>query len=115
MPRGNRRGPVGLGKMTGRGLGYCAGNSSPGCGENWRIKRRFRNGGRFKRGFANRAGAAYGPAFEREVEAPAAEKVDYSSEEAKNDEIARLENLAKRLSNNLKSIENKIEEMKNKI
>ena len=30
MPRGNRTGPWGLGSMTGRGLGYCAGYSTPG-------------------------------------------------------------------------------------
>ena len=30
MPRGDRTGPEGLGPMTGRGLGYCAGFSSPG-------------------------------------------------------------------------------------
>ncbi len=30
MPRGNRMGPAGLGPMTGRGMGYCAGFSVPG-------------------------------------------------------------------------------------
>jgi len=30
MPRGDGTGPAGLGPMTGRGLGYCAGYSSPG-------------------------------------------------------------------------------------
>ena len=30
MPRGDRRGPDGMGSMTGRGLGYCAGYDSPG-------------------------------------------------------------------------------------
>ena len=30
MPRGDRTGPMGAGPMTGRGLGYCAGISSPG-------------------------------------------------------------------------------------
>ena len=30
MPRGNRIGPWGLGPMTGRGMGYCAGFPSPG-------------------------------------------------------------------------------------
>jgi hypothetical protein len=30
MPRGDRRGPVGLGPMTGRAAGYCAGYSVPG-------------------------------------------------------------------------------------
>ncbi|MBD3256442.1 MAG: hypothetical protein GF383_15195 [Candidatus Lokiarchaeota archaeon] len=30
MPRGDGTGPGGLGPMTGRGLGYCAGYSTPG-------------------------------------------------------------------------------------
>ncbi len=30
MPRGDRTGPWGVGPMTGRGLGYCAGYSTPG-------------------------------------------------------------------------------------
>ena len=30
MPRGNRMGPYGQGQMTGRGMGYCAGNDVPG-------------------------------------------------------------------------------------
>ena len=30
MPRGDGTGPMGLGPMTGRGVGYCAGYSVPG-------------------------------------------------------------------------------------
>jgi len=30
MPRGDRRGPNGMGPMTGRGLGYCNNYSTPG-------------------------------------------------------------------------------------
>ena len=30
MPKGNKTGPLGLGSRTGRGLGYCAGYSTPG-------------------------------------------------------------------------------------
>lgn len=30
MPRGDGTGPMGLGPMTGRGLGYCAGYGAPG-------------------------------------------------------------------------------------
>lgn len=35
MPGGDRTGPLGEGRLTGRGAGYCAGYSSPGF-ENWR-------------------------------------------------------------------------------
>jgi len=30
MPRGDRTGPMGMGPMTGRGFGYCAGYPTPG-------------------------------------------------------------------------------------
>jgi Family of unknown function (DUF5320) len=30
MPRGDSTGPMGMGPMTGRGAGYCAGNNMPG-------------------------------------------------------------------------------------
>lgn len=30
MPRGDRTGPMGMGRMTGRGAGYCAGFAAPG-------------------------------------------------------------------------------------
>ena len=30
MPRGNGTGPMGMGQMTGRGAGYCAGFAAPG-------------------------------------------------------------------------------------
>ena len=30
MPRGDRTGPMGMGPMTGRGAGFCAGYSAPG-------------------------------------------------------------------------------------
>lgn len=50
MPYGDRRGPEGLGPMTGRGAGYCAGYNAPG----------FANPGFGRgRGFAGR-GAGFG-------------------------------------------------------
>ncbi len=46
MPRGDRTGPTGIGPMSGRGAGYCAGFDMP--------------------GFANRAfGRSFGAGFER--------------------------------------------------
>lgn len=30
MPGGDRTGPMGMGPMTGRGMGFCAGNAAPG-------------------------------------------------------------------------------------
>ncbi|MFA6930397.1 MAG: DUF5320 domain-containing protein [Lentisphaeria bacterium] len=48
MPRGNGTGPMGMGAMTGRGAGYCAGNNVPGF-MNPVAGRGF--GGGFARGF----------------------------------------------------------------
>ncbi len=42
MPWGDGTGPLGLGPMTGRGLGYCAGYSTPGWTKTWG-GRGFRN------------------------------------------------------------------------
>ncbi len=49
MPRGDRTGPQGMGPMTGRAAGYCAGNATPG----------FATGG-FGRGYGAGAGRGYG-------------------------------------------------------
>lgn len=58
MPGGDRTGPAGGGAMTGRGAGYCSGNSafgyanSPGFGRGRGFGRSFRRaGGRFGAGF----------------------------------------------------------------
>ncbi|MBN2184909.1 MAG: DUF5320 domain-containing protein [Candidatus Krumholzibacteriota bacterium] len=49
MPGGDRRGPGGEGPMTGRGLGYCSGNSLPGSAADG-----------FGRGMGMRRGAGFG-------------------------------------------------------
>ncbi len=35
MPKGNRKGPMGQGPMTGRGLGFCQGDDTPGYMNNY--------------------------------------------------------------------------------
>ena len=35
MPRGDGTGPGGMGPMTGRAAGYCAGNTAPGYANSW--------------------------------------------------------------------------------
>ena len=51
MPRGDRTGPAGMGPLTGRAVGYCAGRNSPG----------FMNpyGGRLGAGFRRGRGVPY--------------------------------------------------------
>jgi len=50
VPRGDRTGPAGFGPMTGRGLGYCAGNVVPG----------FMVGPGWGRGWGRGRGGAWG-------------------------------------------------------
>ena len=60
MPRGDGTGPLGLGPMTGRAAGYCAGYAVPGFANPW-VGRGFwgRGGGRgFGKGFGRRFGYA---------------------------------------------------------
>jgi len=72
MPRGNRRGPEGMGPMTGRGLGNCAGNSAPGFENDsatprWGLGFNRGFGGR-GRGFGNGNGRGAGRGFGRRFE-----------------------------------------------
>ena len=64
MPRGNGTGPEGFGPTTGRGAGFCAGNSRPGfMTPGGRGGMGFARGGfRFGRGrgFSGRGGAGFG-------------------------------------------------------
>ncbi|MFP4466839.1 MAG: DUF5320 domain-containing protein [Candidatus Goldiibacteriota bacterium] len=62
MPRGDRTGPAGAGAMTGRGLGFCAGNNAPGFmsggfGGGPGRGRGFGNGMGWGRGFGRGAGS----------------------------------------------------------
>ncbi len=54
MPRGDRSGPAGMGPMTGRGAGYCAGFNTPG------FANRMGGGFGFGRGFGRGMGRGYG-------------------------------------------------------
>ncbi len=58
MPRGDRRGPEGMGPVTGRGLGYCNGYENPGY-----TKGAPRGGAGFGRGFGRSFGRGYGRGF----------------------------------------------------
>ena len=54
MPRGDGTGPMGMGPMTGRGAGYCAGFGIPG----------YMNAG-FGWGYRRGVGRGFGPGFGR--------------------------------------------------
>lgn len=99
MPGGNRTGPNGMGPMTGRGAGYCAGTDSPG----------YASGGSFGRGrgagrgFRNRFFATGRPFWSRffgaGVNAPPV------------DELGMLKDQAQGLKQSLDDIGNRIEEL----
>jgi hypothetical protein len=105
MPRGDRTGPMGIGPMTGRGAGFCAGYGTPG----------FMNAvpGREGRGFGRGHGRGFGMgnawrhgwAFQG---APvAAQPVPWSQA----DELSALKNQAKYFVDALESINGRISEL----
>ncbi len=124
MPRGDRRGPDGAGPMTGRSLGYCAGNDKPGFTANaapQRAGRGFRNGSGCGPGFGRGSGRGrrmgYGRSFltargRGAYYDPAADEGSFDNQESKDREVTRLENLANTLSNELETVKKQINELK---
>ncbi len=141
MPRGDGTGPEGLGPMTGRGLGYCAGFDSPGFtkgvgrGQGRGLARgRGRGIGRgLARGF--RGGRGRGRGFVPPVERPAPPAVPYtqrrvpiysqgyqqessqtgtptySQRYTKEDEIKELKAYADDLKKELEEVEKRLDEI----
>ena len=119
MPRGDGTGPAGMGPMTGRAAGYCAGYSVPGYmnpvgGRGyWGGGRGFRGGGFGRgRGFGW-AGAGYGyPAWGGAVASP---YVPYPAPAAPTaapeQELAGLKQEAEYFENALGEIKKRMEEL----
>lgn len=64
MPRGDGTGPMGMGPMTGRGMGYCAGYRAPGFASGGFGRGMGRGGGRgFGFGFRRGGGYGFAPPF----------------------------------------------------
>ena len=121
MPRGDRRGPNGMGPMTGRAAGFCSGSNAPGfantgtAGGYGQGQGAGRGAGRrqfgpsqmqpgFGGGFNGAAnGAAYGRGFQPSYAAPV-----YSKEAEK----GYIENEVSFLKDQLKTLEGKLSEMK---
>ncbi|MFO7791803.1 MAG: DUF5320 domain-containing protein, partial [Candidatus Saliniplasma sp.] len=118
MPRGDGTGPEGMGPMTGRGLGYCTGHSTPG----------FTKGpGRgLARGFGRGIGRGLGRGFRggRRRFAPRREMIPvpvgmprgpqqgtYYSGYDKEDEIEDLKDYAESLKRELEEVEGRLEEL----
>jgi hypothetical protein len=83
---------MGRGKMTGRGLGFCAGNDAPGCA--------------FGRGFGR--GRGFGMGFGRGVTPVPVRPVELSKEE----QIKVLEGQKDSIEQELKSLKDKLEQLR---
>ncbi len=101
MPWGDQTGPAGMGRMSGRGLGFCAGYDSPG------YTRGAPMGGRgFGRGFRGRfMQAPVQPAYPARM-TPADEK------QILKEEIEMLKQERKAIEQDLKDIEKRLKELK---
>jgi len=105
MPRGDRTGPAGIGPMTGRRAGYCAGYSEPGFsnstlpGQNFGFG--FRGGGR---GWRNMFFVTGAPGWQR---------FGWPSVVSQ-DEATSLKNQADWLKNQLETIEKRIKDLDEK-
>lgn len=114
MPGGDRRGPSGFGPMSGRGMGYCAGNDRPGyaAGAGFRGRGFGRMGGGYGaggmgRGFRNRFYAApvppapaYGYGYQQNY-----------PEFTPQQEIEMLRSDARNLENEMKAVNDRISEL----
>ncbi len=103
MPRGDRTGPNGNGPMTGRRLGLCTGNDSPGFemtpgGFSHRGGRAFGRGFGYGRGMGYRHGQQYGRYADEIVPEVSQETL--------------LENEARILKDQLAAIEKQLSELK---
>ncbi|MFO7651841.1 MAG: DUF5320 domain-containing protein [bacterium] len=87
MPSGDRTGPAGLGPMTGRGLGHCAGSPQSGFASGSGGRGMGRGWGRGRgMGFGCRRGAGPGFGFQRNFPSGAEMRSDL---EAYRDELKR--------------------------
>ncbi|WP_448589193.1 DUF5320 domain-containing protein [Thermodesulfobium sp.] len=99
MPRGDGTGPMGLGPMTGRGLGYCSGNTLAGFATaGWRLGRGFFGCGR--RFFGRGLGWIGSPLYNAYAN-PQAEKSILQNQ------LSALEKTVEAIKNRLSSLEEK--------
>jgi len=113
MPRGDGTGPAGMGPMTGRRAGYCAGYQIPGYANNagfWGGQGFGRGGNRGGRGFRNRF---YGEAgtwgWRGQQVAPAAPVVPQQATDA--GELEALKSRSAFLENELGAIRSRMEKL----
>jgi hypothetical protein len=118
MPRGDGTGPGGLGPMTGRAAGYCAGYSVPGFmnPSGGRLRLGFGYGRGFGRGMGRGYGRAYWPAYPYPMNpTPTAYGgVFYQPPLEPKQEMEMLAEEAKALKGQLEEINKRVSELKEK-
>jgi len=100
MPGGDKTGPLGQGPMTGRGLGFCSGNATPGYKYPGFGRRIGRRGGR-GRGFWH-PNYSPGPFY-----------ANIQPNLSKEEQINYLETILKDLESEIKDIKQRIKELSN--
>ena len=105
MPFGNRKGPWGLGPMTGRAAGYCSGNDAPG----------YLNtiGGRLFRRRAQGGGRGQGFRFGRQSNLPEGEEManPFTTPATREEQLATLKGRAGQIQRALESIQSHINDL----
>ncbi len=115
MPGGDRTGPAGMGPTTGRGAGFCAGYSIPGCMNSpfdWGLGR-GRGGGRGRRNWFHATGLT---GWQRYTDHPistayAEGTASYGLAATKEQKLETLKNQAKFLEDSLKDIKKRMDQM----
>jgi len=106
MPSGDRTGPIGQGAMTGRALGLCTGNDSPGFAT--RFGMGAGRGAGLGRGLGRGIGIGRARGFSRFLwGAP------WGQSESKEDEVRMLKSQAEALGRTQKEIEKRLSELDN--
>ncbi len=111
MPRGDGTGPMGMGPMTGRAAGYCAGYSTPGyanpiIGRGFGFGRGWTRGRGFVRGFWRYSNYP--------VASVRAQTLPVQPTYTKEDELADLRAEKELIERDLKAIEARIAELEKK-
>jgi hypothetical protein len=109
MPRGDRRGPDGMGPMTGRAMGYCNGFNTPGFTRGGGVGRGFGRGfgrGRGFWGFGNGRGRGFGGiAYYDETNYSAASDPALKSTDSIKEEMSSVEKYLEELKDLMKKRE----------
>ncbi len=114
MPRGDGTGPMGFGSMTGRGAGFCAGNSVPGYANPVPGRGSFGRGrGFYARGGGRGRRGCYGvPGWQRMSGLAYDGAYSYAPEITPEQEAEMLKNESDNLRRQLEDVQNRIASLK---